>query len=165
MKADDVPEHSRRCVLAPAPNLQLQLDKWTLVWVVVLLLALLLGTRTLLGAPGIATRSKDATVTGLLSEPSQGRLLRGCGYCPPLCFRWCLPKRLKRRPKPSRNAASAGVHGSSSRTSQVHRLCQPDALGAAGAAAHETHRGAGESGGEWNGGCNREMMGDARVRR
>ncbi|CAK9114497.1 unnamed protein product [Durusdinium trenchii] len=31
VKADDVPEHSRRCVLAPAPNLQLQLDKWSIV--------------------------------------------------------------------------------------------------------------------------------------
>lgn len=28
MEAEEVPEHSRRCVLDPAPNLRLQLDKW-----------------------------------------------------------------------------------------------------------------------------------------
>ncbi|CAJ1438533.1 unnamed protein product [Effrenium voratum] len=31
VKAEDVPEHSRSCVLAPAPNLRLQLDKWCIV--------------------------------------------------------------------------------------------------------------------------------------
>eukprot|EP00435_Cladocopium_sp_Y103_P054000 s848_g17.t1 len=31
VKAEDVAEHSRRCVLEPAPNLRLQLDKWRIV--------------------------------------------------------------------------------------------------------------------------------------
>mmetsp|Transcript_21603 Transcript_21603/g.40671 ORF Transcript_21603/g.40671 Transcript_21603/m.40671 type:complete len:314 (+) Transcript_21603:97-1038(+) len=31
VNAEEVAEHSRRCVLAPAPNLRLQLDKWSII--------------------------------------------------------------------------------------------------------------------------------------